>query len=182
MAEKIVSPGVFTKENDMSFVQSGVGAIGAAVIGPTVKGPALIPTQVFTYGEYQTLFGDSFKSGSDYYQYLTSMAAKDYLKHGGPLTVTRILPDGFTNADAFVHTAATSNVGEAPSGSYTAVIDDYTDGDPFHYTSSNGTVTHFIAETGPGLPADNPAINTYYFLSTGVLVPDTTAFTVKAKV
>ena len=30
MAEKIVSPGVFTKENDMSFVQSGVGAIGAA--------------------------------------------------------------------------------------------------------------------------------------------------------
>jgi len=103
MAEKIVSPGVFTKENDMSFVQSGVGAIGAAVIGPTVKGPAMVPTKVWTYSEYQQLFGDSFKSGSDYFQYLTSAAAKDYLKHGGPLTVTRILPTGFDNASASAH-------------------------------------------------------------------------------
>ena len=117
MAEKIVSPGVFTKENDMSFVQSGVGAIGAAVIGPTVKGPAMVPTQVFTYGEYQTLFGDSFKSGSDYYQYLTSMAAKDYLKHGGPLTVTRILAGGFDNASASAHmTLSGSLVGSSVTG------------------------------------------------------------------
>ena len=71
MAEKIVSPGVFTRENDLSFVQAGVGAIGAAIIGPTVKGPAMVPTQVFSYSEYQTLFGDTFKSGSDYYQYFT---------------------------------------------------------------------------------------------------------------
>ena len=71
MAEKIVSPGVFTRENDLSFVQSGVGAIGAAVIGPTVKGPALVPTVVNSYSEFQSKFGDSFKSGSNYYQYLT---------------------------------------------------------------------------------------------------------------
>jgi hypothetical protein len=178
MAEKIVSPGVFTKENDMSFVQSGVGAIGAAVIGPTVKGPALIPTQVFTYGEYQTLFGDSFKSGSDYYQYLTSMAAKDYLKHGGPLTVTRILPDGFTNADAFVHTAATSNVGDAPSGSITFVNADFADGDPIIYSGSNGVGYNFIGETD-NVPADNASINTYYFLSTGVATADTPTLAAK---
>ena len=37
MAEKIVSPGVFTKEVDQSFLPAGIAAIGAALIGPTVK-------------------------------------------------------------------------------------------------------------------------------------------------
>jgi hypothetical protein len=32
MAEKIVSPGVFTNEVDQSFLPAGVQAIGAAVI------------------------------------------------------------------------------------------------------------------------------------------------------
>ena len=44
MAERIVSPGVFTRERDLSFLPVGVGAIGAAIIGPTAKGPAFVPT------------------------------------------------------------------------------------------------------------------------------------------
>jgi hypothetical protein len=40
MAEKIVSPGVFTRENDLSFLSQGIGEIGAAIIGPFHKGPA----------------------------------------------------------------------------------------------------------------------------------------------
>ena len=28
MAEKIVSPGVFTRENDLSFLSQGIGEIG----------------------------------------------------------------------------------------------------------------------------------------------------------
>ena len=51
MAEKIVSPGVFTNEVDQSFLPAGVQAIGAAVIGPTSKGPANIPTIVSSYSE-----------------------------------------------------------------------------------------------------------------------------------
>ena len=42
MAERIISPGVFTKEVDQSFLAGGIAQIGAAVIGPTVKGPALL--------------------------------------------------------------------------------------------------------------------------------------------
>ena len=45
MAEKIVSPGVFTRENDLSFLQQGVANIGAAFIGPFKEGP-LTPTIV----------------------------------------------------------------------------------------------------------------------------------------
>ena len=57
MAEKIVSPGVFTQENDLSFVPQGVAEIGAALIGPTVKGPAGIPTLISNFSEYQQTFG-----------------------------------------------------------------------------------------------------------------------------
>ena len=56
MAEKIISPGVFTKEVDQSFLPAGVQAIGAAVIGPTVKGPVLIPTIVSSYSEYVQIY------------------------------------------------------------------------------------------------------------------------------
>jgi len=44
MAERIVSPGVFTEERDLSFLPQGISDIGAAIIGPTEKGPAFTPT------------------------------------------------------------------------------------------------------------------------------------------
>ena len=39
MAERIVSPGVFTREKDLSFLPEGIGEIGAALVGPTDMGP-----------------------------------------------------------------------------------------------------------------------------------------------
>ncbi len=93
-SEKIISPGVFTNEIDQSHLPAAIGEIGAALIGPTVKGQAGIPTVVNSYSEFQSTFGDTFKSGSSYYQYLTSYAAREYLKHGSKLTVVRILAAG----------------------------------------------------------------------------------------
>ena len=57
MAEQIISPGVFTRENDLSFLPAGVGAIGAAIVGPTVKGPAFVPTVVNSFADYERKFG-----------------------------------------------------------------------------------------------------------------------------
>ena len=56
MAEKIVSPGVFTRENDLSFISQGIGEIGAAVVGPFKKGPAFVPTIVNTQSEFEEIF------------------------------------------------------------------------------------------------------------------------------
>ena len=42
MAERIVSPGVFTRENDLSFLAQGIGEIGAAFVGPFKQGPAFV--------------------------------------------------------------------------------------------------------------------------------------------
>tara|TARA_R110002073_G_scaffold122976_2_gene266200 strand:+ start:276 stop:2015 length:1740 start_codon:yes stop_codon:yes gene_type:complete len=103
MAEKIISPGVFTNEVDQSFLPAGIAAIGAAVIGPTQKGPAGIPTVVSSYSEYLQKFGGAFTSGSgaveSSYKYLTNYAAQEYLKYADTLTVVRI-GDGFTPASS----------------------------------------------------------------------------------
>ena len=58
MAENIVSPGVFTRENDLSFLPQGIGAIGAAIVGPTTKGPAFVPTTIRRgFSEFENKFG-----------------------------------------------------------------------------------------------------------------------------
>ena len=87
MAEKIVSPGVFTAEKDLSYLPQGIAEIGAAFIGPTVKGPAMIPTSVSSYGEFVQIFGDT-----DPNLYLP-YTAKEYLQNSGQLTVVRTLHD-----------------------------------------------------------------------------------------
>tara|TARA_R110002074_G_scaffold147991_2_gene299115 strand:- start:2759 stop:4657 length:1899 start_codon:yes stop_codon:yes gene_type:complete len=109
MAEKIISPGVFTNEIDATFLPAAVGEIGAAVIGPTVKGPALVPTVVTSYSEYQAIFGDIQSSGSDDVQFLTSHVAEQYLRHSDTLTVVRILQSEAGNT--FSHASANVTVG-----------------------------------------------------------------------
>jgi hypothetical protein len=92
MAEQIISPNVFVNESDKSLVSRGPVVTGAAVVGPTVKGSPLIPTVVTSYSEYISKFGESFKSGSQYYEYFTSLAAKEYFSGGGQsLLVTRVI-------------------------------------------------------------------------------------------
>ena len=103
MAEKIVSPGVFTAEKDLSFLPQGIAAIGAAFIGPTIKGPAMIPTSVSSYGEFVQIFGDT--NPNLYLPY----TAKEYLENSGQLTVVRTLhDDGYqlTNPVALVATGS----------------------------------------------------------------------------
>lgn len=91
MSERIVSPGVFTQENDLSFLPAGIEAIGACFIGPTIKGPAMIPTQINSYGEFIQTFGDT--NPNLYLPY----AAKEYLNNGGSATIIRTLhDDGYT--------------------------------------------------------------------------------------
>ena len=101
MAEKIISPNVFVNESDKSLVSRGPVVTGAAIVGPTVKGRPLVPTVVTSYSEYQSVFGETFKSGSQYYEYLTSLTAKEYFSGGGQsLLVTRIISGSAYNTYA----------------------------------------------------------------------------------
>ena len=92
MAEQIVSPGVFTRENDQSFITQRPVEVGAAIVGPTVKGPVEIPTIVTSYSQYENIFGTTFISASNTYSYLTSISAYNYFQNGGnTLLVTRVV-------------------------------------------------------------------------------------------
>ena len=97
MAERIVSPGVFTQENDLSFLPVGIGEIGAAIIGNTQKGVAFEPQVIRSFNEFQ----DQFGAGTDgtYVPY----TVKEYIKHAGAVTIVRTL--GLTG-----YTATTSGV------------------------------------------------------------------------
>ena len=99
MANFTVSPGVTTNELDQTFLSGQPLLPGAAIIGPTVKGPYETPTLVTSYSDFQTKFGDSFVSGGVDYSYLTSIAAYNYFNYGGKLlTVARVASGTFTSA------------------------------------------------------------------------------------
>lgn len=88
MAERIVSPGVFTRENDLSFLAQGIGEIGAAFIGPFKQGPAFVPTIVRTQSEFENIFGTP--DGT----YYTEYAVQNYLREAGTVTVVRVMDTG----------------------------------------------------------------------------------------
>jgi hypothetical protein len=84
MAEKLVSPGVFTRENDLSFIAQGVGAIGGAIVGPFKQGPAFKPTIITSPSELEDIFGAA--DGT----YYTELTAQNYLRETGLVTICRV--------------------------------------------------------------------------------------------
>ena len=91
MAERIVSPGVFTREKDLSFLPQGVAEIGAVLIGQTIKGPAFVPTRVESFNEFQQKFGGLTEDS--YLPY----TAQSYLQDAPNATIVRVLgTDGYT--------------------------------------------------------------------------------------
>jgi len=99
MAETLLSPGVLTRENDTSQVTQGPIVAGAAIVGPTVKGPVNIPTLVTSYSDYLNKFGGTFVSGGTVNEYLTSISTYNYFQQGGAsLLVTRAVSGAFASA------------------------------------------------------------------------------------
>ena len=106
MAERIVSPGVFTIEKDQSFLQRGIGEIGAAIVGPTIKGPALIPTVVNSFSEFEEIFG-SYTEES----YLP-FTVQEYMKNSGTMTIVKLLyEDGYKLTNGALAVVAESGSG-----------------------------------------------------------------------
>ena len=117
MAERIVSPGVFTNEVDQSFLAGGVAQIGAAIVGSTVKGPALVPTQITSYGEFEQIFG-SYTDDS-----YVPFVVNDYLRNGNVITVTRLLyEDGYSITNGAIGVIAKSGSGAGAVETVTHIL------------------------------------------------------------
>jgi hypothetical protein len=179
MSEVILSPGVFQIESDQSLYTQAPPALGAAIVGPTVGGRPMVPTYVTTFSQYLSIFGDVFKSGSYYYEYLTSMAAKEYFNNGGQsLLVTRIISGSSnisTYAQAAVPNTAATVAGTAASASWTAVAGDTGSWvqTVINASTAYGTVTYNILNNPWLVPPNNYAggTNTIYLGIFYVILP-----------
>jgi hypothetical protein len=83
-SERIVSPGVFTREIDQSFLAQGVAAIGGVVVAPFPKGPGFSPTVVTSEADLANIFGDT--DGTLY----GPITAQQYIRQQGQVTVVRV--------------------------------------------------------------------------------------------
>lgn len=134
MAERIVSPGVFTQERDLSFLEQGVGEIAGAFIGPTPRGPAFIPTVVTSPSDFEAKFG--VPDGKSF----LGSTVKNYLRESGQATVVRVLGlDGYSNTN---HTPVVIKA-NGSSGSFVYAI--------LHPTVSGSDIT---AASGSGSPSN----------------------------
>ena len=82
--QNIVSPGVFTRENDLSGLAQGVANIGGAIVAPFADGPAFFPNTITDVADLETRFGVA--DGVYYGPY----TAKEYLLQQGIVTVVRV--------------------------------------------------------------------------------------------
>lgn len=131
MAEVLLSPGVSAIENDNSFISAQPVQAGAAILGPTVKGPVGIPTVVTSYSEYKNKFGCIVESGSVEYTYFTSIAAYNHFQQGGgSLLVTRVVSGSYT--------AATSSISGA-NDTASFVLETLSEGEIMNSSGSENT-------------------------------------------
>jgi len=135
--ERIVSPGVFTRERDLSFLTHGISEIGGAFIGPTPKGPAFIPTIVRSQQEYVTRFGEADTS------HYTGLTVKNYLRESGVATIVRVL-----GTKGYLPTAAQSALIYATGSNGVklyAVLHPTSTGNTITTASAAGTTSSFSA-------------------------------------
>jgi Phage tail sheath protein subtilisin-like domain/Phage tail sheath C-terminal domain len=164
--DRIVSPGVFTRENDLSGLTQGIADIGAAIVAPFPKGPAFSPTLVTDVNELESKFG--LADGVYYGPY----TAKEYLSQQGRVTICRVgALTGYKQKNPYMIYAVPGdwdqenldlNVEETGSYSYLKSSDGVSN-DPMEiitYSSTSASLTisaevvvNFANSTGSFLPA-----------------------------
>lgn len=110
-----VSPGIYSREIDMTYAVRSLGITSLGVVGETLKGPAFQPIDISNWREYQDVFGgtstEKFK-GSQYPKYELPYIAKSYLSESEQLKVVRVLGlSGYNAGPAWVVTASNGNDG-----------------------------------------------------------------------
>ena len=168
MAETLISPGYLTREIDQSQITQLPLSVGAAFVGPTVKGPVQVPTVVRSYSDYAATFGEAFISGGQSIAYLTTTAVYNYFQNGGQTAlVTRVVSGTYTSATASAANSASPAGGTSASAAFTA------SGTGFIFNGSPvvrvgvGSTNYFFYPTSSGTWTDDTdgSDQTYYYAS-----------------
>ena len=146
--DRIVSPGVFTRENDLSGVAQGVAEIGAVVLAPFPKGPGFAPTLITNTADLEEKFGVA--DGVYYGPY----TAKEYLNEKGFVTVCRVgALTGYRQINPFVIWAQpgtwsrSGSAGALNSGSSYVLYDSANISSTFTYNSASATLSFVSGAT-----------------------------------
>ena len=175
MAEQIVSPGVFQRETDQSFITPAPVEVGAAIVGPTVKGPIERPTVVSSFADYKQKFGTTFVSASENLEFFTSIAVQKYFANGGnSMLVTRVA----SGSDADWGSATSTNIKSNANGASTAkasgsleIATQFENDDEFQITVGS-TEFRFVAAGPNNIPSDVASGNLFFF-GTGSSIANT---------
>jgi hypothetical protein len=118
MAQKFVSPGVFTTEVDQSFLAQGVAGIGGMLVGRTLKGPAFVPIFSQGFDQFVSRFGQTDP------KYQLPYCVKNYLKNSGAVTTVRVLghADGTAATNGYTVGAILGVIDKASTGQIFAEI------------------------------------------------------------
>ena len=177
MAEKIVSPGVFTREKDLSFLPQGIAEIGACIIGSTRKGPAFIPTLCDSMADFETKFGAVWEDS------YVPFTVQQYLKSAGQVTIVRVLGDnghicskqiafklGSTTAATYASAgnAADASLIDIASGDSNPTVSGRT-----YVLTINGTAYTFESDNSSPVSTD---VGTRYFFATGSTANESVEF------
>lgn len=111
-----VSPGIYSKETDITYAVKSLGITTLGLAGETLRGPAFQPMLVENWRDFQSIFGgtstEKFR-GSQYPKYELPYIAKSYLKESNQLQVCRVLGlSGYNAGPAWVITAQKDDGGE----------------------------------------------------------------------
>jgi len=149
-AQKVfVSPGVYTRETDLSFISQSVGVTTLGIVGETLTGPAFEPIFITSFDQFQALFGPTSPEkfvNTQIPKYEAAYIAKSYLQQSNQLFVTRVL--GLSGYDAGPSWSFTTiaNVDQSTIGTSGSPVD-------FAFTfsgNSGGTITITqLASTSP---------------------------------
>jgi len=85
MAQKFISPGIFTTEIDQSFVGQAPAGVGAVIVGGAEKGPAFEPVRLANFQEHLERFGNLNVL------HQASYASRNYLANSGIMHRVRVL-------------------------------------------------------------------------------------------
>jgi len=103
------SPGIYTKEIDLSYASKTLGITTLGVVGETLKGPAFEPIKIENWREFVDYFGGTSSekfAGSQYPKYELPYIAKSYLRNSNQLEVCRVLGlSGYNAGPAWLITA-----------------------------------------------------------------------------
>lgn len=123
---KHVSPGIYTREIDLSYAAKSLGITTLGLVGETKKGPAFQPMMIEDWNEFQDYFGQvdasKFKE-SNYPKYELPYIAKSYLTQSKQLQVCRVLGlSGYNAGPAWVISAYNSKNSDSEYGKQGMVV------------------------------------------------------------